>query len=191
MIGHGVGFDSAVNDIDTSLSRARQRLHEWNSVLANMPRRDGRVEIHRIIEAFPGIDKGGGEFQAHLELAALAIALKRQVTLLQALEHAQLNPTNRFERFARRMTEAETSVNQLEAGIRAMLVGVASVELTAPHRLRDRFFTTGNVDSYLRTIQKARALSVAVDMVGGRSDVAIEMVRDAHGNVTVFPALPA
>ncbi|OAI39301.1 hypothetical protein AYO39_00455 [Actinobacteria bacterium SCGC AG-212-D09] len=192
VIGHGVGFDSAVNDIDTAVSRARQHLQEWKAALEKMPRRDGRVEVHKLIEVLPGIDKGGGEFQAHLELAALAIAFKRRVTLLQALDHAQLNPNNRFERFAHRMKEAAMSVDELEAGIREMLLGVASLELTPPRRFFDRVaFTPREVRSYLRTIEKARELSAAVDVIGGRSDVAIEMARDADGSVTVFPALPA
>jgi hypothetical protein len=192
-IGHGVGFGSAVKDIDTAIARAEGRLHEWTGAVADMPRRrEDTVEIHKVIEAFPGIDKDGGEFQAHLELAALAIALKRRVILLQALEHAQLNPTNRFERFTRRIADAEASVNRLEAGIRALLSELASLRLAAPRQLKDfLFFTKPEVDRYLGAARELRELAAEVEVVSGSSDVAIEMVPALDGSVTVFPALPA
>ena len=191
-IGHSVGFDSAVSHVDTAVARARRRLTNWNAAVANLPRtHDGRVEVHRLIDAFPGIDKGGGEFQAHLELAAAAIALKRRVNLLQALDHAQLNPENRFDRFTRRMAESEASFDALEAVIRAMLHDVVSVDLTRPRRKRSVMYTMREMDSYLSALQKVRALAAGVDHVGTWSDVAIEMVREADGTMTVLPALPA
>jgi exonuclease VII small subunit len=192
-IGHSIGFGNAVGQVDKAVARARRRLTNWNATVANLPRtRDQRVEVHRLIDAFPGIDKGGGEFQAHLKLAAAAIALKRRVNLLQALEHTQLNPENRFERFTRRMAELEASVNELEAGIRAMPHDVASLDLTRPRRkLQDVMFTTDEMERYLSALQKVRALAAGVDHVETRPDVAIETVRERDGKVTVLPALPA
>ncbi len=75
-------------------------LDGWQKALDNLP--DGKaVEIDTLTEAFPGIDGNGGTFRAHLELAALAIALKRRVIVLQAMEHAQSDPGSLFENFAR------------------------------------------------------------------------------------------
>lgn len=192
-IGHSIGFDSAVGDINTAVAAARDRLGGWSRALEVVQRtREGRVEIQRIIEVLPGIDQpGGGEFRAHLELAALAIALKRRVIILQALEHAQLNPDNPFARFTQRMRRAGASVDELEDGIRTLLVNVASLDVTAPARWQDQLFKRGDVDEYLRAMHTVQALAAAVDRVQDRSDVAIELIRDNDGKLTVLPAIPA
>ncbi|MCW2904643.1 MAG: hypothetical protein JWO67_6908, partial [Streptosporangiaceae bacterium] len=87
-LGVSLGLDSAVHAIGKALAAADRRLTRWQSALDKLP--DGKaVEIDTLTKSFPGVDDHGGTFRTHLELAALAIALKRRVIVLQAVEHAQ------------------------------------------------------------------------------------------------------
>jgi hypothetical protein len=71
-----------------------------------------RVQIERLRTApFDGIETHGGKFRVHLELAALAIALKRRVLVLQAVEHAQLSDGNAFAHFIRILRNKRASTN--------------------------------------------------------------------------------
>ena len=99
---------------------ADRRLAQWQNALDKLP--DGEaVEIGTLTKSFPGIDDHGGTFRAHLELAALAVALKRRVVVLQAVEHAQINPGNLFENFARALKADQQRLDTLESGIADVL----------------------------------------------------------------------
>lgn len=58
------------------------------------------VELGTSTKSFPGVDDHGGAFRTHLELASPAIALKRRVVVLQAVEHAQSDPGKRTARWS-------------------------------------------------------------------------------------------
>jgi len=77
-LGVSLGLDSAAHAIGKELAAADRRVDKWQKALDNLP--DGKtVEVDTLTEgAFPGIDGNGGTFRAHLELAALAVALKRR-----------------------------------------------------------------------------------------------------------------
>ncbi|MFD8520039.1 hypothetical protein ACFV2D_08465 [Streptomyces capillispiralis] len=188
-LGVSLGLDSAVHTIDTALSKADLRLSRWRSALDKLP--DGEpVEIGTLTETFPGVDDQGGTFRAHLELAALAIALKRRVNVLQAVEHAQSEPDNLFENFTRALRRDEQRLDELEAGIAGVLVRLSALELARPSGLRP-VFTTGEVDRLMRTAHRLHRLGDGVSVNGRPTDVAIEIARDRDGSVVVFPALPA
>jgi hypothetical protein len=99
-LGVSLGLDSAVHAIGKALAATDRRLARWQKALDKLPD-DKAVEINTLTKSFPGIDVDGGAFRTHLELAALAIALKRRVIILQAVDHAQSDPGNLFENFTR------------------------------------------------------------------------------------------
>jgi hypothetical protein len=188
-LGVSLGLDSAVHAINTALGRADRRLAGWRSALDKLP--DGKpVEIGTLTEAFPGVDDHGGTFRAHLELAALAIALKRRVNVLQAVEHAQSDPGNLFESFTRALRRDQQRLDELESGIAGVLVHLSTLELARPNGLLP-VFTTAEVDRLMRAAHRIRQLGDGVTVNGRATDVAIEIARDKDGSLVVFPALPA
>ncbi|MFF9850490.1 hypothetical protein [Streptomyces litmocidini] len=188
-LGVSLGLDSAVHAINTALGHADHRLARWRNALDKLP--DGEpVEIGALTESFPGVDDHGGAFRAHLELASLAIALKRRVNVLQAVEHAQGDPGNLFGSFVRVLKRDQQRLDELESGIAGVLVRLSALELARPSGLRP-VFTTGEVDRLMRTAHRIRKLGDGVTVNGRTPDVSIEIARDKDGSVVVFPALPA
>ncbi|MGQ5574285.1 hypothetical protein [Streptomyces sp. ECR3.8] len=188
-LGVSLGLDSAVHAIDTALSKADIRLARWRSALDKLPAGEP-VDMGTLTEAFPGVDDQGGVFRTHLELASLAIALKRRVNVLQAVERAQSEPDNLFESFARALKDDERRLDELESGIAGVLMRLSTLELARPSSKRP-VFTTGEVDRLLRSAYQLRSLGEGVALNGRPTDVAIEIARDRDGSVVVFPALPA
>ncbi|MFJ3714939.1 hypothetical protein [Streptomyces sp. NPDC090057] len=187
-LGVSLGLDSAVHAINTALGAADRRLARWRSALDKLP--DGKpVEIGTLTESFPGVDDQGGTFRAHLELAALAIALKRRVVVLQAVEHAQSDPGNLFESFVRALKRDQQRLDELESSIAGVLQRLSGLELARPNGLRP-VFTTSEVDRLMRAAHRIRRLGDGVTANGRTTDVAIEIAREKDGSVVVFPALP-
>ncbi|MGV9639820.1 hypothetical protein ACWDVU_04585 [Streptomyces sp. NPDC003333] len=188
-LGVSLGLDSAVHAIDTAIGKANTRLSKWNSALDKLPEGEP-VEIATLTETFPGVDGQGGTFHTHLELAALAVALKRRVNVLQAVEHAQGEPDNLFENFTRELRRDEERLGELESGLAGVLLRLSALELARPNTKRP-VFKASEVDSMLRTAHQIRRLGDGVALNGRQTDVAIEIARDPDGSVVVFPALPA
>ncbi|MFF8413348.1 hypothetical protein [Streptomyces omiyaensis] len=187
-LGVSLGLDSAVHAINTALGHADHRLARWRNALDRLP--DGEpVEIGTLTESFPGVDDHGGTFRTHLELASLAIALKRRVNILQAVEHAQGDPGNPFESFVRVLRRDQERLDELESGIARVLVRLSALEPARPSGLRP-VFTTGEVDRLMRAAHLIRRLGDGVTPDGRAADVAIEIARHQDGSVVVFPALP-
>lgn len=189
-LGVSLGLDSAVYAIGKALAAADRRLDRWQKALDNLP--DGKaVEVDTVTEAFPGIDGNGGTFRAHLELATLAIALKRRVIVLQAVEHAQSDPGNPFENFARALRADQHRLDVRESSIAGVLVRLSTLELGRPRGWRAPVFTSFEVDRLVRALNRIHALSDGVTRNDRATDVAIEIVRNKDGSVLVLPALPA
>ncbi|MFI1188306.1 hypothetical protein [Streptomyces californicus] len=188
-LGVSLGLDSAVYAIDTALGKAGRRLTRWQNTLDALP--DGEaVEIGTLTKSFPGIDDQGGEFRAHLELASLAVALKRRVVVLQAVEHAQNNPGNLFESFTRELKRDQQRLDELESGIAGVLLRLSALELARPNGLRP-VFMPGEVDGLMRAAHRINRLGDGVTVNSRATDVTIEIARNRDGSVVVFPALPA
>ncbi|MFD8200463.1 hypothetical protein [Streptomyces sp. NPDC059701] len=188
-LGASLGLDSAVHAISKALAAAERRLAQWQSALDELP--DGKaVEVGVLAKAFPGVDEDGGTFRAHLELATLAVALKRRVIVLQAVEHAQTDSGNLFENFTRALKTDQQRLDTLESGIADVLQRLSVLELARPHSLRP-VFTTGEVDRLMRATNRIHRLGDGVVVDSRTTDVAIEMARDKEGSVVVFPALAA
>lgn len=188
-IGVTLGLGPAVQTIRVALELARDRLEKWQHVLSDFG--DRPVEIATLRKTFGGIDEEGGEYRAHLELAELAIALEKRVIVLQAVEHAQKDPSNPFERFVARLKADQERIIKLEFEIAAVRRALGMLQLDRSHGVRDAFFSAGAVDHLLRTSRRLRELGEGVDANRRQSDIAIEMARNADGSVVVFPALTA
>jgi hypothetical protein len=189
-LGVSLGLDSAVHEIGKALAAADRRLAQWQSALDKLPDVKA-VDVETLTKSFPGVDDHGGTFRCHLELAALAVALKRRVIVLQAVEHAQLNPGNLFTNFTRALKADQRRLNKLESGIDGVLVRLSTLELARPRGLRSPVVTSGEVDRLLRTAYRIHALGDGVAVNSRTTDVAIEIARNKDGSVVVFPALPA
>ncbi|MEI5527955.1 hypothetical protein WB401_35685 [Streptomyces brasiliscabiei] len=188
-LGVSLGLDSAVHAINTALGKADRRLARWQGALDRVP--DGEaVELGTLTKSFPGVDDHGGMFRAHLELASLAIALKRRVVVLQAVEHAQSEPGNPFENFTRALKRDQQRLDELESGIAGVLVRLSALELARPNGLRP-VFTTGEVDRLMSAVHRIHQLSDGITVNSRTADVAIDIARDKDGSVVVFPALAA
>ena len=188
LIGHALGLDSAVHDINVAVAKAKDRVGKWQQSLDGLP--GSLVEMNKFNALFPGLHDPNGEFHAHLDLARAAIALKRRVIVLQAVEQAQLNPDNTFERFVEVLQHDLHETNELDEQIDTILLRLSQVELDRSHGVRDFVFSSAEVDSLLKASRRLRTLGDSVSDGRGRGDVAIEMVQKADGSVIVFPALP-
>lgn len=187
-IGPSLGLDSAVHAISTSMERSRRRLAKWQESLADLA--EGPVELSTVTKAFPGINEDGGIFRAHLELARLAIALKRRVLILQAVEHAQLEGgANPFTNFIGALREDERRVNDLDAGLSSILLRLSTLELKRHSGLLHPVFTAGEVDTLLKSAYRLRELGDNLNAGSDQADVAIEIERHRDGSLVVFPAI--
>lgn len=189
-VGAALGLDSTVYAVNVAIERATRRVRKWQRALSDIR---GPVELASVNKSFPGASQeDGGEFRAHLELGHLAIALKRRILILQAVEHAQLEGANHpFKAFIRSLKDDEQRVNALDADICGVLHGLATLELKRYGGIRSVMFTQGEVDDLLKAAYRLRALGDEISGSSDQPDVAIEIERKADGSLVVFPALAA
>ncbi|KRB43020.1 hypothetical protein [Terrabacter sp. Root181] len=188
-IGASLGLDSAVHAISTAAENAGRRLRKWEVALDAFG--GSRVWVEDLEDAFPGIGQDGGEFRTHVELAALAIALKRRVVVLQAVEAGQSDLNNPFEHFARSLKVDQQRIDELEARISTVLLRLSTLELQAPKGLFDTFMSRGQVDELLEASYRLRALGNGVGPVSPTSEVVIEIEKHSDGTLLVLPAQAA
>lgn len=185
-IGHSLGLDSSTYEINKAIEATWRRVKGWQSALESLP--PGPVEAPAIDRSFPGIYGEGGEFRAHLQIARLAIALKRRVLVLQAVEHAQLDQENTFETFVQELQDDERRLETLQVDLDSVLLQLSKIELKRRGGLR--LSKPREVDELLRAAYRLRAWGDEVD-AGSYGDVAIEIERKRDGSLIVFPAIPA
>ena len=188
-IGATLGLDSAVHAIGKATELAHHRLNAWRTALDSLE--PGHIEMSHSAKAFPGIEADGGTFRAHLELAALAITLKRRVIVLQAVEHSQSDAGNPFENFVRSLKADQQRVDHLEAGIGSTLLRLSSLEVRTPSRLLDILMTRGEVNELLAASHRLHALGDGIVLNGRAPDVVIEIAKYANGSIFVLPASAA
>jgi hypothetical protein len=185
-IGQTVEVATASAKVNTAIARAEEHLKEWQSALAKLA--DKPVEVAKLKKEFPGIDEEGGEFYTRLALAEAAIALKKRIIVLQAVEHAQKDPANPFKSFVRVLRDDQERVIKLASELAELKRGLARLRLDRSHGVMDFTFTMGEVDQLLRTTYLMRELGEGVDLSGRQSDIAIEIVRNPDDSIVVFPA---
>lgn len=116
---------------------------------------------------------------AHLELARLAMFLKRRVLVLQAVEHAQQDTSNPFKRFIGELHGDERRIDELETGINSVLLRLSSLEWKRHGGFRVPASTPGEVDHLIQTVYRLRADGDGVNMGIHQADVAIEIEQAA------------
>lgn len=186
-IGLSLGLDSSSYAISIAIESAQRRLEKWQAAINKLP--EGPVELSAITKAFAGIDRDGGLFRAHLELARLAISLKRRVLVLQAVEHAQLEgSTNPFKSFLGSLQEDERRVDELESGIATVLLQISALELKSQSKLSKVLITQGTANELLKTAYRLREFGTELNVGAQYADVSIEIERNTDGSLVVFPA---
>lgn len=188
-IGHSLGLGPAVQRIAEGLELARDRVTKWQRALDQWG--DRPVEISALRKKFGGIDREGGEFRAHLELADLAIALKKRVIVLQAVEHAEKNPSKLLERFVARLKADQEDVIKLESELADVRRRLGRLQLDRGHGVGAIYMHMGDVDHLLRASRRLRELGDGIETSDRQPDVAVEIARNSDGSVVVFPALTA
>lgn len=186
-IGVSLGLDSAVFAIDSAVSKASSRIVKWEKALQTFD--SDKVELNKLVGAIPGVEAEGSEFYVHVQLARLAIAMKRRVIVLQAVEHAQLSEGNPFERFAAVLHKEQQEIEAIDRRLDGVLLRLSALQLDRSHGIRDIMFSSGEVDKLLNTTRRLRDLGQSVQIAGRQSEVTIDMVQEKDGSVIVFPAI--
>ncbi|MEU0963607.1 hypothetical protein ABZ328_29295 [Micromonospora aurantiaca] len=186
--GHSLGLDAAVHTVDTAIAAAARRARTWRAKVAAFSSEG--VEIADLTKAFPGIEQPNGAFRIELRLASLAIATKRRVTVLQAVEHAQKAPDLDFRRFTAMLQNEQRSVDELQGELHTLLADLAELQLRAPTKsFTDRLLTQGEVNKLLAWPGRLRHLAAEEAMsASALSDVEIGLVQREDGKVLVLPA---
>lgn len=185
-IGASLGLDSAVHAIDIATERAVRRVGKWEDALEAIG--SNRVEIAALEAAFPGIAEDGGKFRIHIELAALAIALKRRVAVLQGVEAGQSDLDNPFEHFISSLKLDQHRIDELEGRISAVLLRLSALELQAPQGIFDTLMSRHQVDDLLSTSYRLRALGDTINTSSPTAEAIIEMEKHSDGTLLVLPA---
>lgn len=189
-VGASLGLDSSSYAISVAMHATERRLSKWQEALAALP--DGQpIELDQLTKSFPGIKAEGGAFRAHLEIARLAIALKRRILVLQAVEHAQQDTENPFKSFIGALREDEHRVNELEEGINSVLSRLSNLELKRGGGFLNLMVTQGDVDNLLKAAYRLRDFGSGLNGGSRQADVAIEIERNKDGSIVVFPAVAA
>jgi len=186
-VGASLGLDSAVHAISTATQRAQTRVKKWEAAL-DAVLEDDHVDVWELEAAFPGIASDGGEFRAHLEMAALAVALKRRVIVLQGVEAGQGEQDNPFENFVRSLRDDQQRINDLEGRVKNVLRRLSAIELRTPKRLIDKMMTRKQVDGLLEASYRLRALDPGHSAGRLNADVVIEIEKHNDGTLLVLPA---
>ncbi len=190
-IGISLGLDSAVHRIDTAIEAAIRLAEGWRSELDSFG--DSGATEEDLKKAYPGIDGDAGEFRSQLRMAAFAIATKRRVAVLQAVEHAQQAPELTFSRFASALRADQKRVDDLERDLTAFLTSLARVQILPPDGLTSRVMTRAEVRDLLKLPTRLRELADSETPAYGdpNTDLEIAMIRHADGRVRVLALAPA
>jgi len=186
-VGASLGLDSAVHAISTATQNAERRVKKWDAAL-DAVLEDDHVDVAELEAALPGVTEDVGEFRAHLEMAALAIALKRRVIVLQGVEAGQSDQDNPFEHFVRSLREDQQRINDLEGRVENVLRRLSALKLGTPKRLMDTVITRRQVDSLLDASYRLRALDPGHSNAAANTDVVIEIEKHGDGTLLVLPA---
>jgi hypothetical protein len=190
-VGHSLGLDSAVNSVETALASAIRRAATWRSRLDGLPSEG--AEVSALCKAFPGIDEPDGRFRIELRLASLAIAMKRRVAVLQAVEHAQKSPDKTFVRFTAMLKDEQATVDEVETTLRALLTDLADLRLRAPNKQLYLLLTRGEANDLLKWPGRLRELAAEESVPAAElTDIEVSLVHHRDGKLRVLPmaALP-
>jgi hypothetical protein len=189
-LGASLGIDSAVNAIDTALARARQRSQRWHQDVSRLSQ---QATVEQIEKSFPGVKDGDGRFVAELRMAGLAIAAKRRIMVLQAVEHAQINQGLSLKRFLAEIEREATALDELEAGLIDVLTRLSELPIRVGGGIRDRILLSKDAEELLKWPERLRELRRReAPRVNSSGHIEIGIVLGADGQARILePAVVA
>lgn len=187
-LGTSLGLDSAVNRVDTAVSRAARRLGEWERALADL---DGAATPADLHKAFPGLGETGGEFEAKLRLAVFAFAMKRRVAVLQAAEHTDTSRGLSLSRFMRELASDTHEVSDLEDRVASLLAGIADLTIQAPSRFVNAVYRRSEVQDLLTWTPRLRELAErSAPATSASGDLEICFLANSDGSLRILEPAP-
>jgi hypothetical protein len=154
-LGASLGIDSAAYAIDTAIERARNRTQRW---LQDVSRLSQGTTVDQIEKSFPGVKDGDGRFVAELRMAGLAVAAKRRIMVLQAVEHAQINQGLSLKRFLAEIEREATALDELEASLIDLLTKLSELPIRVGSGIRGRILLAHDADELLKWPERLRDL---------------------------------
>jgi hypothetical protein len=91
-------------------------------------------------------------------MAGLAIAAKRRIMVLQAVEHAQINQELSLKRFLAEIEREATALDELEARLIDLLRKLSELPVRAGTGIRSRILLPHDVDELLKWPERLRDL---------------------------------
>lgn len=183
-LGTSLGLDSAVNRIDTAVSRAERRINEWERALIRFK---GSATPEALTKAFPGLGKSGGEFEAKLRMAVFAMAMKRRVAILQAAQHTRADSGLSLSRFNRELAKDTAELGELEDRISSLLGDMAALSIEAPKRRVDFAYRASEVRDLLKWTPRLRQFAAKeMPNAGRRGDLELYFVAHDDGSIRVL-----
>ena len=183
-LGAALGIDAAVNAIDTAIARAEHRAQRW---LGEVSQLSQKATVDQIEKAFPGVKDGDGRFVAELRMAGLAIAAKRRIMVLQAVEHAQINQGLSLKSFLAEIGHESTALNELEASLIDLLTRLSEVPIRVGGGIRDRILLSHDADELLKWPERLRDLRRReAPRVNSSGHIEIGIVLGADGRARIL-----
>ena len=190
-LGAALGIDAAANAIDTAIARAEHRTKHW---LQDVSRLSQRATVDQIEKSFPGVKDGDGRFVAELRMAGLAIAAKRRLMVLQAVEHAQINQGLSLKRFLAEIEREATALDELESSLIDLLTRLSELPIRTGGGIFDRLhLSADDADELLKWPERLRDLRRReAPRVNSSGHVEIGIVLGADGHARILePAVVA
>jgi hypothetical protein len=190
-LGAALGIDAAAHAIDTAIALAEHRTKHW---LQDVSRLSLRATVDQIEKSFPGVKDGDGRFVAELRMAGLAIAAKRRLMVLQAVEHAQINQGLSLKRFLAEIEREATALNELESSLIDLLTRLSELPIRTGGGIFDRLhLSADDADELLKWPERLRDLRRReAPRVNSSGHVEIGIVLGADGHARILePAVVA
>jgi hypothetical protein len=190
-LGAALGIDAAAHAIDTAIALAEHRTKHW---LQDVSRLSQRATVDQIEKSFPGVKDGDGRFVAELRMAGLAIAAKRRLMVLQAVEHAQINQGLSLKRFLAEIEREATALNELESSLIDLLTRLSELPIRTGGGIFDRLhLSADDADELLKWPERLRDLRRReAPRVNSSGHVEIGIVLGADGSARILePAVVA
>jgi hypothetical protein len=184
-LGAALGIDAAAHAIDKAVERAKHRTKGW---LQDVSRLSARATVDQIEKAFPGVKDGDGRFVAELRMAGLAIAAKRRLMVLQAVEHAQLNQGLSLKRFLAEIEREATALDELESSLIDLLTKLSELPIRTGGGIFDRLhLSADDADELLKWPERLRDLRKReAPRVNSAGHVEIGIVIEADGRARIL-----
>jgi hypothetical protein len=120
-------------------------------------------------------------------MAGLAIAAKRRIMVLQAVEHAQINQGLSLKRFLAEIEREATALDELETGLIDVLTRLSELPIRVGSGIRDRILLSKDADELLKWPERLRDLRRReAPRVNSSGHIEIGIVLGADGQARIL-----